>query len=135
MSKKITELTNLVKASVTTIDEIPLVSGGANYYAYSEDLFGGMPKSTVTKIVAASDTPEATSRADYECDGTADDVQIQAAIDALPAAGGRVFLLEGTYQISATIELDDDTLFEGAGEFSVLALDAACDRAGDAKQT
>lgn len=53
----------------------------------------------VTLIVAASDSlhPE---RADYYCDGTDDDVQIQAAIDALPANGGKVLLLEGIYNLT-----------------------------------
>jgi len=37
------------------------------------------------------------------CDGTADDVQIQAAIDALPAGGGKVALSEGTFNIAARI--------------------------------
>ena len=103
------------------------------------DPYGGEPSSQATPVsnffgkarttitVAASNTTNATGRADYECDGTADDVQIQEAIDALPAAGGRVLLLEGTYQISATIELDDDTLFEGAGEFTILTLDDSVD--------
>ena len=41
---------------------------------------------TATKVVAASDA-DAHSKglADYVCDGTADDVQIQAAIDAATA--------------------------------------------------
>ena len=112
---KITELTNLTKNNVTTIAEIPLVSGGDNYYAYSEDLFGGMPKSTATKVVAASDTPNATSRADYECDGTNDDVEIQAAIDALSASGGKVLLLEGTFSIGARIVLGENITVQGMG--------------------
>ena len=39
-----------------------------------------------TKTVAANDaTSKDKADADYVCDNTADDVQIQAAIDALPA--------------------------------------------------
>ncbi len=41
-----------------------------------------------TVIVAASNSKN-TSDADFKCDGTDDDVQIQAAINALPDAGGR----------------------------------------------
>lgn len=42
-----------------------------------------------TFVVAASDaSPGSKKRADYICDGTADDVEIQAALDALPAGGG-----------------------------------------------
>src|SRR6185436_285783 len=45
-----------------------------------------------TKIIASSTSLD-TTNADYICDGTADDVQIQAAIDALPSTGGRVLLM------------------------------------------
>jgi len=54
---------------------------------------------TATFVIAASDSQNKRD-ADYHCDGTADDVQIQAAIDALPAGGGKVFLLEGTYALT-----------------------------------
>ena len=40
---------------------------------------------TATKVVAASDALAASqAMADEACDGTADEVQIQACIDALP---------------------------------------------------
>ena len=57
-----------------------------------------------TKIIAANDSLD-KSFADYVCDGTADQVEIQAAIDALDAGnvGGRIILLEGTYNIAASI--------------------------------
>ena len=58
---------------------------------------GGDP--TIT--VAASDTdPVAWSRADFLCDGVRDQVEIQAAIDLLPVAGGTVRLLAGNYLVS-----------------------------------
>lgn len=43
-------------------------------------------------------------------DGTADQVEIQAAIDALPANGGRVLLVEGTYTISESIKIDSHSV-------------------------
>lgn len=46
--------------------------------------------------------------ADYVCDGTADDVQIQAAMDAIPSSGGKVVLSEGTFNISAAINISGD---------------------------
>ena len=54
-----------------------------------------------TFIIAASDSlhPE---RADYVCDGTDDQVQIQAAITA--AGNGEVYLSDGTYDFSGYIE-------------------------------
>lgn len=64
-----------------------------------------------TFVIAASDsTAEDKANADYVCDGTADQVQINAAIDALPNSagsgqdGGKVLLLEGTYNVSAPIK-------------------------------
>ncbi len=55
-------------------------------------------KGTASFVVAASDAlPEIKRIADYVCDGTADQVGIQAVIDALPANGGAVFLSAGTF--------------------------------------
>ena len=55
-------------------------------------------------VVAASDAPsEWTAAADYTCDGTADDVQIQSAITAAQVAGNPILLSPGTFNISTTI--------------------------------
>lgn len=44
------------------------------------------------------------ANADYICTGTADDIQIQAAIDSLSAtAGGVVWIKQGTYDITTSI--------------------------------
>lgn len=51
-------------------------------------------------LVATSDSSErARKSADFTGDGRGDQEQINAAIDALPAAGGTVQLAEGTYDI------------------------------------
>lgn len=57
--------------------------------------------------VAAVDAPTAErDRADYVCDGVADDVQIQAAINAAGTAGAGVVLLStGTFTLAAEIAL------------------------------
>ena len=55
--------------------------------------------SNPASIVVGMDT-----NTQYECDGTADDVQIQAAITAL-TSGGIVFIKKGTYAISAPMTL------------------------------
>lgn len=39
--------------------------------------------------------------ADYTCDGTDDDVQFQAAVDALPASAGQLWVESGTYNFAA----------------------------------
>ena len=79
-------------------------------------------KRTATKIVAANDSLDKTL-ADYVCDGTADQEEINAAINALPTFGGRVLLLEGTYNISAPITiLKNNVTLEGQGAGTKLFL-------------
>lgn len=72
---------------------------------------------SVTRTVAANDSSaDSKAEADYLCDGVNDQVEIQAALDSLPANGGRVVLLEGTYNIAATIRVEkDSTTLEGQG--------------------
>jgi len=66
---------------------------------------------TATIVVAASDaSAKSKAQADYVCDGTDDQVEIQAAIDALPASGGKVVLSEGTYNISDTITVASNNI-------------------------
>ena len=70
--------------------------------------------SPFTLVVAASDSLD-TSKADYICDGTADQTEINNAITALPACGGTVSLLEGTYTISGQINMVSDSVLAGNG--------------------
>lgn len=68
---------------------------------------------SATFVVAASDTIK-PQHADYRCDGTADNVQIQAAITACNAAGGGTVLLRsGTYDIAANITLSSNVALIG----------------------
>lgn len=53
-----------------------------------------------TVFIAASDASASSiGAADFTCDGTNDEIQIQAAIDALPSVGGSVILSEGKFVI------------------------------------
>ena len=74
-------------------------------------------------ILVASNTADERlkSYANYVCDGVADDVQIQAAIDALPAGGGTVELTYGTYNITASLVLDDNINLVGSGWNSIIS--------------
>ena len=47
---------------------------------------------------------------DYLCDGTADDVEINAAIQASPATGGEIVILDGTYDITTTITVSKNNV-------------------------
>lgn len=66
-------------------------------------------KVVATKVVAA--------------DGTGDYITIQAGIDALPAGGGVVYIKEGTYTISAAIEIKKSNVaLFGAGSATLITL-------------
>jgi len=71
---------------------------------------------TATLIVAASDSLNKEG-ADYICDGTADEAEINVALNALPSGGGKVFLLEGEYNLSDSISIPKDkVILEGSGK-------------------
>ncbi|GAI25079.1 unnamed protein product, partial [marine sediment metagenome] len=71
----------------------------------------------VTLVVAASDSVDPT-RADYQCSGAADDVDINVALAT--GAGGKVVLLEGNYQITANLVVPASTHFSGMGKGTIL---------------
>ena len=86
------------------------------------------PKNNTTLIVAASDSLD-TTRADYVCDGVEDEVQINQAIQALPANGGRVSLLEGRFQIKTQVLMNvDNVALVGCGKAT--ELDVTVDTTG-----
>lgn len=62
-----------------------------------------------------------TSDCDYLCDGANDEVEIQAAINALPTTGGEIILLDGNYSIAANIQVDRvRTHIRGNGNGTIL---------------
>jgi hypothetical protein len=72
------------------------------------DLNKPVSTATQTAINAIEKPPYITvgfEKADYICDGTDDDIQIQAAIDALGTSGGTIYLKKGTYNIGNTISI------------------------------
>lgn len=71
---------------------------------------------SVTLVVAASNASASSKAgADYVCDGTADQVQIQVALNAVETVQGRVLLSEGTFTISSLIQIPDYCTLEGQG--------------------
>lgn len=122
-SEFITNITNN-----TTITEITLPSQTGNSGKFlttnGSAASWGTPDSggakSVTFVVGPSTNSDADTY-DYETDGTADDVQIQAAIDALPTAGGKVVLREGTYTIATTVTIDTGHVtLEGMGGGTII---------------
>lgn len=75
------------------------------------------PPRTCTFVVGTSTAGWTEADCDYLCDGVDDQVEIQAALDAVNAkGGGEVKLLEGTYNISARLNVKDYTKFTGSGK-------------------
>ena len=70
-------------------------------------------------IIVASSTY--TGSYNWKCDGVADDVQIQEAIDEAIARGGtRVELTEGILYTAAAIRGDSDVIFSGRGDGTII---------------
>lgn len=74
-----------------------------------------------TTITIACSTSKHKNTADYCCTGTNDQTVIQQAIDALPSTGGKIVLLEGTYNISGQITVNKPNVtICGMGNSTVL---------------
>ena len=96
-----------------------------------------------TRVVAAADSEDA-DRADFYCDGTADQVTINRAIASLPETGGRVLLLEGSYlldcyatepdaagRLSLITVTGDNVTISGQGRSTRLMLTDGAAESGD----
>ena len=88
---------------------------------------GGSAGGSVVVTVAASDAPdEIRAAADYRCDGTADQSEINAALAAVATAGGgTVQLTAGHFALTNPIEIDDYTTLAGVGPATQITLDSA----------
>lgn len=68
-----------------------------------------------TFVIAAQDSLHRQT-ADLVCDGTDDHVQITEAIDALPALGGQIVLLDGNFVWGGTVNMRELVWIKGQGE-------------------
>jgi len=62
--------------------------------------------SKATFVIAANDSKN-KEKADFVCDGTDDQIEIQAAINSLSPGGGKIILLDGTYNIDSATNHGD----------------------------
>lgn len=86
---------------------------------YVDDNAGG--KRTCRFVVGTSTAGWTKKDCDYLCDGTDDQVEIQAAINALPSTGGEVVVLDGTYNIASSIAINKHNItITGNGSSTVL---------------
>lgn len=90
---------------------------------------GGRPYATRV-VAAANSTAIGAEHADYVCDGTNDQIDIQAAIDDIAEEagllGGKVLLLEGVYNVAtagtAAIAIRNGVHLQGMGVATQIAL-------------
>ncbi len=67
-------------------------------------------------VITIGTAAYAAGIADYVSNGVQDDVQLQAALDALPSVGGKLVVLAGTYNFTATVSRAiDNVTIEGVG--------------------
>jgi len=84
----------------------------------------------VTFVIAKDGSSLDTSRADYVCSAgsTSDQITINQAISDLPAVGGKIALLEGTYNIDNSILPDSNVEITGCGYSTEIRASAAMNR-------
>lgn len=71
-------------------------------------------------VVGTSTAGWTAADCDYLCDGTDDQAEINAAIQALPSTGGEVVILDGTYNIYSEIIAGKSNLtIRGSGETTI----------------
>ncbi len=82
----------------------------------------GTSHAKTARFVIGTSTAGWTAKdCDYLCDGTADQTEINAAITALPATGGEIVILDGTYNITAKIDVTKDNVsIRGNGNATIL---------------
>jgi hypothetical protein len=82
---------------------------------------GASHSKTARFVIGTSTAGWTLEDCDYLCDGTADQTEINAAINALPATGGEIVILDGTYNISARIIVQKNNVsIMGNGDATVL---------------
>ena len=77
---------------------------------------------SATLVIAASDSSaKSKAQADFVCDGVADNVELQAALDSLPDIGGEILLMEGQFKLDATVaRAIDNVTWSGCGYSSFI---------------
>lgn len=98
------------------------IGDGSTHFNDLPYIGGSGGKKYITVVVGTSTAGYTADQVDFLCDGTDDQVEINAAIQSLPASNsnyGVVLLLGGTYFTSDTITLDKSGMtFIGQGEIT-----------------
>lgn len=82
---------------------------------------GSSGKKACRFVIGTSAAGWMNSDCDYLCDGVNDQEEINAAIQALPANGGEILILDGSYNLSGSIVMDKPNIvLSGCGSATVL---------------
>lgn len=106
-------------------------------FRYMEDFFETLNAAgsrSATRVIASSTTSSQKSidGADHLASGVADQVKVQAAIDAMPSAGGSLYFAEGQYEMSGHIQLPaSDIVLYGPGTLNFTGASTAFNNAFD----
>lgn len=115
MSRRTTQLTQMtdpIRGDLLYIVDDP-AGTPASRSLQVENLLSGQPE---LLVAANGATDDAKRHADYICDGTADDVQIQAALDVAEAAGGGfVKLSPGVFVLASGLTVGQYVSLVGQG--------------------
>ena len=118
---------NLNKPEGTDVVDIAVLNENADIVdatlkAKADLVSGKVPdKRTARFTVGTSAAGWTAADCDYLCDGTADQTEINAAITALPATGGEIVILDGTYNITAKIVVTKNNIsIRGNGNATIL---------------
>jgi parallel beta-helix repeat protein len=113
-------LTSVTKSDVGlgNVDNVKQATK-AEFDAHKAD--GASHSKTARFVIGTSTAGWTAADCDYLCDGTADQTEINAAITALPATGGEIVILDGTYNITAKIDVTKDNVsIRGNGNATIL---------------
>lgn len=97
---------NTLRSNTTNISGTPSSTGAGNYIdgVWTPAISGGSGKGPAYYTVASTGAPaDIIARADFVCDGTGDQVEINNAIAALPTDGGIIWLSSGVFNITGAI--------------------------------
>jgi parallel beta-helix repeat protein len=111
---------NLTKADVG-LDSVDNVKQATKVEFDEHKADGASHSKTARFIIGTSTSGWTAADCDYLCDGTNDQEEIIQALNDLPATGGEVVILDGTYNIAAKIDVTKDNVsIRGNGNATIL---------------
>ena len=112
------EPTDLQSTNSPADNQVPSYDSATGQFTW-ETGGGGSDTGVNALVVAASDTPTTIkNRADYICDGTADQSEINTALGVADC----VYLCPGTYYINASISIASNQTLKGVGDSTILKI-------------